>query len=133
MKFEAHGDFEIWVEQNTLFASLKGTWNKEAAERFEEAFMESATALGEEWGHLVYLNDWELCDSGMFPVIQRLVDWCIENGLKRAANVYSPSTMKSEFLNKMIVEERDGFVRRVFDNAKDAANWLTECGFVTEV
>lgn len=129
MKFRAHGEFEIWVLENTLYAELKGTWNEEAALQFEAEFVLAAKNLGDNWAHLVYLNDWELCDASMFPIIERLVNWCIENGLKRAANVYCQSSIKESFVNKMVVEQQGGFVRKVFDNDADAKAWLTEEGY----
>lgn len=127
--FDQHGSFEIWAEGNIVFANLEGAWNKEAAVNFEVEFMKVAKLMPEKWGHIVYLNDWELCDAAMFPIIERLVAWCIKNGLTRAANVYSVSVVKAEFINKMVVDEFGEFKRAVFDNDKDAKEWLRKYGY----
>jgi len=39
------------------------------------------------WGHLVYLDDWELGVPEITPIIQNLVDWCTHNGLKKSAQI----------------------------------------------
>jgi len=127
--FEQHGSFKVWAAGNIVVADLKGAWNEEAALAFEQEFMIVAKVMPNHWGHIVYLNDWELCDPAMFPVIERLVAWCIENGLTRAANVYPASAVKEEFINKMVVDEIDNFKRAVFDNKNDALNWLKENGY----
>ena len=133
MKFEQHGDYKIWTKSNMLYAELSGTWNQEAAENFEKDFMLAAQNLPKPWGHIAYLNDWELCSPDIFPVIARLVDWCIEQQLTKAANIFSPSSLKEGFLNKMVIDEDENFKRVVFDNEQDAAEWLIEEGFDAEV
>jgi hypothetical protein len=131
--FISHGQFKLWIQDNTLFAELSGHWNEEAALEFEQAFMAQAAHMPEEWGHLVYLNDWQLCVPEMMSIIERLVEWCLAHGLKRAANVYHPSVIKSSILNRMIVQQEGAFVRAVFDNDQKAAAWLTSEGFPTRI
>jgi len=133
MQLVSHGNFRIWSQGFTVFAELKGSWNEEAALEFEKEFIDVASQMPEHWAHLVYLNDWEICVPEMMEIIQRLVTWCIENGLVRAANIYDPSDMKSSLINKMVVQQEGAFLRAVFDNDADAAAWLTEEGFPTSI
>ena len=133
MQLASHGTFKIWCQGSTVFAELKGNWNEEAALEFEKEFMRAAASMPEQWAHLVYLNDWQICVPQMMEIIQRLVAWCIDNGLVRAANIYDPSDMKSSLINKMVVQQEGTFVRAVFDNDADAAAWLTEEGFATAI
>ena len=124
-QFQPHGDCDVWLSDRTVYARLKGSWNKQAAEAFEKEFKGVAAPLvGKPWSHLVYLEDWELCTPDMFPVIERLVAWCIENGLVRAAQVFQSSVMKQQFVDKMVVEEQGAFKRAVFESAEDASQWL---------
>ena len=60
----------------------------------------------------------------MFPVIERLVAWCLESGLKRAAQVYPDSAIKQQFIDQMVVEESGDFRRAHFDSADKAMEWL---------
>ncbi|WP_415905402.1 hypothetical protein ACMXYW_04695 [Neptuniibacter sp. QD48_55] len=133
MGYNPHGHYELWVEGTTLFAKVSGSWNMECAQEFEKEFMALAQHFSGGWGHIVCLNDWELGTLEVSEVIERLVEWCIVNGLERAANVYQPSALKHAVINKMIVSEQDGFVRAAFDNLQDAADWLTEEGFPTAI
>lgn len=81
------------------------------------------------WGHIVYLNDWELCVPEMVAIIERLVAWCIANGLICAANIYKNSSLKNKVLNSMIVDKQGDFQRAVFDNELDAITWINNEGF----
>lgn len=132
INFEQHGDYKIWQKGQVIFAELSGAWNKEAAENFKADFENAMRFVQAPWGHLVYLDQWELCGGDVFPIIESLVENCINNGLTRAANVYQDSSMKSQFLNKMVVEEQGSFKRSVFDNKQDAIDWLTSEGFQCE-
>ena len=127
--FDQHGSYKVWAEGNIVLAKLEGSWNEEAATNFEKEFMKVAKLMPKNWGHIVYLNDWELCDPSMFPIIERLVAWCIEQGLTKAANIYPASAVKEEFINKMVVDEFGDFKRAVFDNEIDAKQWLAKYGF----
>ncbi|MCC2615559.1 hypothetical protein LJ739_04825 [Aestuariibacter halophilus] len=133
MVFEQHGSFRLWCHGNVVYAELSGTWNKETAEQFAGEFKTLAQQVDKPWAHMVYLQDWELCSAEVFAVIQALVDWCLEHGLVRAAQVYPPSTMKREFLDRMVVERKGQFQRAVFDNAYQGALWLTHEGFEANV
>lgn len=125
--------YKIWVDKQVLYAELEGAWGSDIAQNFANDFKDAATAFNDDWGHLVYLDGWELCSEEMIKIIQDLVDWCIENGLKRAAQVYAPSMVKKEFLDEMVVEEFGEFKRAVFGNAVDAKNWLENEGFNTTI
>lgn len=133
MAFSQHGAYKLWVVDKTVFAELTGAWNLEAAKNFKKDFISSADSLGDQWAHLVYLKDWEFCGKEVFPEIESLVAWCIDNGLKRTANVYPKSSLKNQFLGEMVVEEQGEFIRRIFDDPEQASEWLTQEGYPTRI
>lgn len=125
-----HGDFDVQVSGNVLCARVSGSWNSQTAEQFAEEFMVKAESLiGQPWGHLVLLEDWDLGVPEIIPIIERLVSWCIENGLTRAAQVYSPSMIKQYHLNEMVVEKVGDFHRHSFASQSEAEAWLAESNF----
>lgn len=125
-----HGDFELVVQGSVLVAKLTGSWNEEAALAFEKAFKEAATPLSQgNWAHLVYLDDWDLGVPEIMPIVERLVAWCIANGLKRSAQVYCQSMLKKYQLDMMVVDQQGDFERRVFDNCDTAKDWLRAEGY----
>ncbi|WP_051275427.1 hypothetical protein [Aestuariibacter salexigens] len=126
---EQHGSYRLWQHDNVLYAELVDTWNDIAAANFSRDFKALASEINGDWGHMVYLDNWDLCSPEMFAIIKELVDWCISHGLKRAANVYAPSAMKKEFLGRMIVEEQGEFKRAHFDCEEKAVTWLRHEGF----
>jgi hypothetical protein len=130
VEFSHHGGFEVHVSGNILCATLSGSWNVQTAEAFATRFMaEAQPLLGNDWGHLVVLEDWDLGVPEIIPIIERLVGWCIDNGLTRAAQVYSPSMIKQYQLNEMVVEEFGPFLRHSFSDQQQAETWLGEFGF----
>ena len=123
--FAEHGHFSIDVSGRVLCAHLSGSWNSQTAERFSDEFKYKAQALiGEPWGHLVLLDDWDLGVPEMTPIIERLVNWCIEQNLVRAAQVFSPSMIKMYQLDAMVVEKIGDFERRNFTDKSSAIAWL---------
>jgi hypothetical protein len=124
-----HGEFDIKISGQVLVASLAGSWNEEAARAFDREFRLAAEPLlGAPWAHLVYLDDWSLGVPEMKPVIEQLVAWCCEHGLKRAAQVYSPSMLKTLQLEDLVVEQGD-FQRRAFATGQQALQWLRAEGY----
>lgn len=103
--FAPHGEFKINVSNNILIARLAGSWNQECAESFSQAFKTHAQSLKyEKWGHLVFLDDWELSVPEILPIVTDLVSFCIENGLDKSAQVYSESMMKKFFVDQMVLK-----------------------------
>lgn len=130
-QFPQHGSFALSRDDKVIVAHLSGTWNVETALAYESALMELAAPLTQEpWGHLVYLDKWDLCAPEMIPTITRLVAWCIEHKLERAANVYELSVFKTLFMNKMVTEQEGKFQRKAFADAPAAMAWLAESGFI---
>jgi hypothetical protein len=131
--FAEHGSFTLTVENNVIVATLNGSWNKEAAVAYKNQFMHVAQPLiGNPWGHIVYLDEWELCEAEMFQVIIPLVTWCIDNGLQKAAHIYSKSAIKKHFLDQMVVERHGDFERCIFTSKTEAADWLAESDFIVQ-
>lgn len=129
-QFEGHGSFNIDVSGTILSASLSGSWNMQMANAFASAFKSEAQPLvGKPWGHLVLLDDWDLSGPEIQPVIEELVTWCIEQGLVRAAHVYSESMLKKYYLNKLVLEEMEDFQRHSFRDQQSAIAWLSAEGF----
>ena len=65
----------------------------------------------------------------MLPTITDLVTWCIENGLKKSAQVYDDSMIKKYSIDQMVVKQIGGFERRVFSESDKAMTWLNQYGF----
>ena len=129
MNFSQHGSYKLWVKERVIYAEISGAWNREAALNYSKEFKALASSFSGNWAHLVYLDDFELCGDEVFGVIQELVAWCIAQGLKRAAHVYSPSMVKKEFVGKMVAERQGEFTRAIFDNEMSARLWLSNEGY----
>jgi hypothetical protein len=81
----------------------------------------------------LYLNVMaQFCEAEMFQVIIPLVTWCIDNGLQKAAHIYSKSAIKKHFLDQMVVERHGDFERCIFTSKTEAADWLAESDFIVQ-
>lgn len=130
---EAHGHFDIWRDNTVILARLKGQWNSEMAQTYANDFKALAEPLlNQDWAHIVYLDDWELGTPEFEAVILELVQWVIEHGLKRTAQVYSPSMLKQFQMDRMVKETQGEFVRQVFANEQQAFAWLEAEGYPVE-
>jgi hypothetical protein len=127
---EAHGHFDIWVDNKVVLARLRGSWNQEMAQRYADDFKQVAQPfINGRWAHIVYLDDWELGTPEFESVIAELVTWVIDNGLKRTAQVYSPSMLKQYQMDKLVKESINDFERRVFREESEAFEWLSHEGY----
>jgi len=62
-------------------------------------------------------------------VIVELVDWCVLNGLKCAAHVYTPLAFKQYYVDRIVEERPEKFSRKLFDNQQHALEWLADQGY----
>ncbi|MDP2560952.1 hypothetical protein [Psychrobium sp. 1_MG-2023] len=129
--FHQHGSYELSVRNKVFIATLHDSWNKETAQAYSEEFKEAVQPLtSDSWGHLVFLDHWQLATPDVIPVIEELTQWCISNNLTAAAQVYSPSEIKKHQLDAMVIERLGDFQRCVFDNEQQAREWLTKLSFL---
>lgn len=122
--------FSVWREQRVVLAVVNGSWDRTTAEEYAAEFRrQAAPLLGSDWAHIVYLDQWQLGVPEIEPVIQHLVQWCISNQLRYAAQIYCPHMVKMYQLERMIVDRTDAFERRVYPTEAGAFAWLAEKGF----
>ena len=122
--------FHIWREQRVVLAVAKGSWDRITAEEYSAEFKKVAAQLvGSQWAHIVYLDQWELGVPEIEPIIRELVQWCIANHLRFAAQVYCPHMVKRYQLERMIVDSTEFFERRVYPTQHEAFQWLASEGF----
>lgn len=128
-----HGRFEVWSDSTVVYAALYGSTNVELITHFGNELKRVALEqMPENWGHVVWLEDWELGTPETEPIIQDLTKWCIEHGLIRAAQVFSPSTIKRYQLDKMVTAQEGPFTRRQFRTTAEAASWMRREGFTLD-
>lgn len=126
------GGFKVWSKDRIVFAILRGIWNKDTSLRYANAIKQCAQPLTvEPWGHIAYLDDWILGSPEIEPVIKALGGWGVENDLRRLAIVYTPNTLKSYQLKKMVLESQGEFVLHYYADVESAFAWLEAEGFST--
>lgn len=125
--------FYLWCEQRVILAVVNGSWDRRTAEEYSAAFKQLATPLaGADWAHIVYLDQWELGVPAIEPVIQELVQWCIQHKLRCAAQIYCPHMVKKYQLERMIIDHTGVFEKRVYPTQHEAFQWLAAEGFDIE-
>ncbi|WP_214000609.1 hypothetical protein [Arsukibacterium sp.] len=122
--------FTLWREQRIILAKANGSWSRFTAEDYTSQFKALAMPLiGEDWAHLVYLDNWQLGAPDIEPVVQDLVRWCLQSGLRYTAQVYCPNMVKQYQLNRMIIDSTSLFEKRVYPDQQDAFAWLASLGY----
>lgn len=126
----AHGHFDMWIDNHVLLARLKGQWNEEMATFYSKTMKDLAAQFQKQnWAHIVYLDDWELGTPEFEPIINELVEWVINHGLVRTAQVYSPNMLKKFQMDRMVKERVGDFERRIYPDELSAFSWLASEGF----
>lgn len=122
--------FQLWREQQVILAAVNSSWDRRTAEEYMREFTKLAAPLTDSpWAHLVYLEKWQLGVPEIEPVIQELVQWCINNNLRFVAQVYCPHMVKQYQLNRMIIDNSEIFEKRVYPTQQEAFSWLASQGF----
>lgn len=131
--------FSVWTERSVLLTVVRGGWGERTAMDYCDAFKTAAKSfisankgLGQDWAHIVYLDDWELGSPDIEPIIRGLANWAVGNRLGYFAQVYSPNMLKQYQLERMLISNLDTCEKRVFTHQADAFAWLAEMGYRTE-
>lgn len=125
-----YSKFSLWRENRIILAKANGSWSRFTAEDYASQFKALAMPLaGEDWAHIVYLDNWQLGAPEIEPVVKDLVSWCLQNGLRFTAQVYCPNMVKQYQLDRMIIDSTSQFEKRVYPNQQDAFAWLESLGF----
>ena len=122
--------FILWCEQRVILAVINGSWDRITAVDYATEFKNLAAGLADApWAHIVYLEQWQLGVPEIEPVVQELVNWCIDNNLKFVAQVYCPNMLKQYQLERMIVDNTSRVEKRVYPTQQQAFEWLASVGF----
>lgn len=127
---DAHGNFDIWLDNRVLLTRVYEQSNIEFAIEYVEAFQKIAQPLIQgEWAHIAYLDSWGLAPPETERSILQLGAWAGPRGLKRVALVFAPNKLKAFQLERMIPNNIPGFERRFFSNEAEAFAWLEHEGY----
>lgn len=118
------------IDGQVLVTRVFGQWNDQHAIRFAQHIKEQAEAFNQQpFGHLLYFDEWQLASPETVPVINDLVRWLVDNGMRCAAEIFHPNALKAYLLDNMVSESRERFKIHRFDNALEGFDWLASQGF----
>jgi hypothetical protein len=124
--------FDLWTEQQVLFAVVRGGWNELTARDYSLAYQKTVKPLlGNDWAHIVYLDDWGLGSPAIEPIISQLATWAVSQRLRYFAQVYSPNMVKQFQLDRMLVSPIKTCEKQLFAEQNEAFAWLASKGFST--
>ncbi|WP_421132344.1 hypothetical protein [Alteromonas sp. A079] len=133
--FEQHGNFNVFVVNNTITLTLEGAWNVETSLAYQQEIREKARHLkGSPFGVLTLLNDWELCTPECEKVLVEIVQTAISWGMQKEAVINDTGAAKLLLFEKhkhLHINDckEDHFHRRIFSQKSDAVSWLASAGF----
>lgn len=118
--------FEVDEANAIIYEHISGSWKKDTARGYHEAFMEEVKPLiSRPWAKLVDLRQWKTSYPDMVKVIGDHLTWCRENNLALAVNVLNnPSTYRQ--LNEMFPHGGVEDIEHVFRKMEDAEKFIKE-------
>jgi len=129
---QAHGSFDLRVNNQVLIARISGAWNEEESWLYFEKVKEVAQAIIDKpWALLLLMNGWELGTPETERATKEMVKWVSINGLYKVAEVYKPSPLLQLHINRIVDDGSDEIERRHFIHEKEAIAWLAQEGFPT--
>ncbi len=127
---QAHGSFNLTVNNQVLIANISGAWNEEESWLYFEKVKEVAqTIIHKPWALLLLMNGWELGTPETERATKEMVKWVSTHGLNKVAEVYEPSPLLQLHIERIVKEGPDEIERRHFINEKEAIAWLASNGF----
>ncbi|MFT6896665.1 MAG: hypothetical protein ACJA13_001068 [Paraglaciecola sp.] len=126
------GQFRVFSQGQIVVSHITGQWSDQTALKYEYAMHELVASLAErEFSHLLFFEDWELSTPDVQPIVERMVDWLVSQGMCCAAEVFSHDPLKEFLLNKVVEEVKGNVFVRRFSCESDALRWLAEQGFAS--
>jgi len=129
---QAHGSFDLRVNNQVLIARISGAWNEEESWLYFEKVKEIAqTIINKPWALLLLMNGWELGTPETEVATKEMVKWVSKHGLHKVAEVYDPSPLLQLHIDRIVKEGPDEIERCHFTDEKEAIAWLADEGFPT--
>lgn len=124
------GQYRVFSQGQIVVSHISGQWSKGKALEYEVDVRKVISNLnGREFVGLLFFEDWGLNTPSASPIIERIINWSVNQGMCCAAEVYSPDALKEYLLNKLVEKVKGKIVTRRFSNEDDALLWLAEKGF----
>lgn len=124
------GQYRVFSDGQIVVSHICGQWSMSTALKYENALRKVVTNIAEdEFAHLLFFEEWGLNTPAAGPILERVIFWCVSQGMCCAAEVFSPDALKEYLLNKLVEEAKDQLVIHRFSSEQDALLWLAEKGF----
>ena len=127
MKFGAHGEFNLWVEDNIAYLEVSGAWNLETAKEYIEALNHViGPQLNAPFATIGILSDDWFPTADAIPYLFKATELAIEAGLRKEAYVTRSSLSASITERLVLPENSDKYQKREFSNLEDAIEWVKQ-------
>ena len=133
--FTEHGSFHVELKGNLLLQEIEGAWNIETSIAYKAAIDDIIKPMiGKPWATMTLMSNWELCTPDSELILVSIIKEAIEHGMVREAVVNDTGIIKLQLFEKYRNDKihknaKIPFKRRVFQNEKEALEWLASEGF----
>ena len=127
MKFGAHGEFNLWVEDNIAFIEVSGAWNVETAKDYIYQLNHViGPQLTKPYGTVGIMHDDWFPTADAIPYLYRATELAIEQGMRKEAFVTRSALSASVVSQLVLPANSDVYEKRQFENLQDAIAWVKE-------
>lgn len=124
------GQYRVFSQGQIVVSHISGQWSRSRVIEYEKVLHQVVTNLGErKFAHLLFFENWGLNTPAAVPILERIIFWCVSQGMCCAAEVFSPDALKEYLLNKLVEEVKEQLVIRRFSCEHEALLWLAEKGY----
>ncbi len=131
---QAHGCFDLWVDNQVLLARISGAWNEEEALLYFKKLKEiTKPIIDKPWAMMLNLTNSELNTPGADQIASTIVQWCLNHGIASVAEVYKPSLLKKRQFERLTKKLSSEIERCQFSDETEAFAWLTTQGYPVQL
>ena len=130
MSFSLNFTIDVDAERKIVMEKIYGTWKKETATSYDEAYRKAAEPLlGEKWAKVVNLTNWKVSYPDIIEMVGQHLRWCRQNGMVLSVNIID-NPVTTNYLKKMFSFGATEDISVIVRTPEEAQKILAEHGFI---
>lgn len=127
------GKIRVFMKGQILVSHVEGQCSVHTLLKYEEELHRLIGRFsGNRFAHMLFFDKWELHTPEAVPVIERIVCWCITQGMGHIAEVLEHNALKEYILKNSLPEKKGNLQNRQFSSEPEALVWLEQEGYVVD-
>lgn len=127
--FQAHGTYQLSLDNQVIVLKAYGGWNKEAAQQLFADIEHLISKLPQTpFAKLIDARQWQLGTPDFQYLTKKALQSLVNKGLSREVYIVQKGTLKKDQL-KLMCPSDSRYQRKFVETAEEAIAWLHQQGF----